>query len=39
MLSDLQILVLLAQAYDGRVEYYSSSVREVNVGTPILCKG
>src|SRR5918993_893967 len=24
----------VGQAYDGRVEYYQSSVREVNVGTP-----
>src|SRR6188474_533659 len=28
----------IGAAYDGRVEYYSSSVREVNVGTPFSVK-
>src|SRR6186713_1841324 len=28
----------IGQAYDGRVEYYASNVREVNVGTPFSIK-
>ncbi len=28
----------IGQAYDGRVEYYASSVREVNVNTPFVVK-